>query len=436
MSTHSFRKGKSYERGIFWEPSTFSTTDPELNKLRRRQTGGAYSMSTIRALEDAVIENGALSLIQAWDKRIAESRTKFEDCAMVNYFYGFHGIAFDIIGVLGFGSTFNIIRNGDSTIIDNLRKLTNLVGIKSICPALVRLKWFFRDLYSAMEYMKSLAYNAQLQRRKEYESSDKKHYSDILQKLIEAHDPSTGEKLSSTCMIAEILLLLVAGTDTSSNTLSYTLMRLLHCPTILERLQREIRMEFPDTSAPIRFVEARERLPFLTAVLLESMRMDPAVAGYLPRTVPDEGAVLLNKYQIPGGSEIILSLAACHHSKDVWEYPERFNPERFMGKQGELRAKDVLVFGYGVRMCLGRNLAWMELYTVMANILRKYRIELPLNAPYGPHRLSSNMDAVGEPEHIPTKAFITSSPVDPRRNCRILISDATDSVVPVVSFEP
>ncbi|KAJ2801213.1 hypothetical protein H4R20_003765 [Coemansia guatemalensis] len=383
-------------------------------------------MPALRALEDAVLDNGALSLMEAWDKRIAESRARSENSAMVNYFYGFHGIAFDIIGVLGFGSSFNITKSGDWTLIHTLRKMSNLVGIKSISPALARLKWLFRDMYSALDYMRNLAHNAQQQRRKEYESSDRKPHDDILQRLIEAHDPSTGEKISSTCMVGEILLLLVAGTDTSSNTLSYTLMRLLHCPNILKRLQQEIRQEFPDISTPIRFGEAREKLPYLTAVLLESMRIDSAVAGYLPRIVPDEGTVLLNKYQIPGSTEILLSLAACHHNKDVWEHAECFDPERFMGEQGELRARDVLVFGYGVRMCLGKNLAWMELYTVMANILRKYNIELPPDATYGPHRLSSNPDAFGEPEHIPIKVLITSTPVDPKRNCRILISEATE----------
>ncbi|PIA17156.1 cytochrome P450 [Coemansia reversa NRRL 1564] len=424
MSTHNFPKGKSYERGLFWAPSTFSTTDPELNKLRRRQTGVVYSMPAMRAFEDAVIENGALSLIEAWDNNIAESREK-SDQALVNYFYDFHGIAFDIIGALGFGCNFNIVRGGDWTIIDKIHKLTNLISIKSISPAIARLKWLFKDLYSALDYMMSLADNAQIQRRKDNKSGCQKPHVDILQKLIEAHDPSTGEKLSDTCMIAEILLLLVAGTDTSSNTLSYTLIHLLNHPNILERLQREIRQEFPDISTPIRFAEAREKLPYLTAVFLESMRVNSAVAGYLPRRVPDEGTVLLNKYQIPGGSEIILSLAACHHDKNVWERAEYFDPERFMdNKQGEIRAKNVLVFGHGVRMCLGRNLAWMELYTIMANILRKYKIELPSNSPYGPHRLSNNLDAVGEPENIPSKVFITSTPIDPRRNCRILISNA------------
>ncbi|KAJ2748912.1 hypothetical protein IWQ56_007342, partial [Coemansia nantahalensis] len=97
----------------------------------------------------------------------------------------------------------------------------------------------------------------------------------------------------------------------------------------------------------------------------------------------------------------------------TWERPLEFDPERFMGADGAARAKDVLAFSSGVRICLGRNLAWIELYTTLANVLRRFTFELPADAPYGPHRRA-----------IPGASFVTFGPDDPRANCRVCIVPA------------
>ncbi|KAJ2428257.1 hypothetical protein GGF41_001430, partial [Coemansia sp. RSA 2531] len=185
------------------------------------------------------------------------------------------------------------------------------------------------------------------------------------------------------------------------------------------RLRDDIRREFPDHSAPIHYEEARTRLPYLTAVINESMRVSPIAAGYFPCRLPMDGSgATICGYYIPHDTaEICLGIAAAHRSNDVWPDPCRFDPERFMGADAESNWKNILAFSSGVRMCIGRNLAWVEMYTTLANLLRRYDFKLPDNAPYGPHRLLN-----GIPEAIPGIAFITSGPKDPKANYQVEIS--------------
>ncbi|KAJ2334190.1 hypothetical protein GGI00_001969, partial [Coemansia sp. RSA 2681] len=434
LATHSFRKGANYERSLFLMPTTFSTTDPELNRIRRRQLGSLYSMPSIRSMEDLILEHGVLSLIKSWDKALVAAAGGSaatppppplpNSSVTVNYHYGFHGIGFDVIGILGFGQSFNVLSQGDTTMTDAVHKMLSLLAMTGRLPIIRRMRWAFPSLFGAKDYITTIVTRAIETRKALVEETGKPPRIDLLQKLIDARDPASGQVIDMPSLISETALLLVAGTDTTSNTMSWTLMHLMHYPNVYKRLRDDIRREFPDHSAPIRYEEARRHLPYLTAVISESMRLSPTVAGYLPRRLPpteDGGGSDICGYYIPtGAAEICLGFAASHRSSNTWlDDPCRFDPERFMGSDAEANTKNVLAFSSGARMCIGRNLAWVELYTTLANILRRYDFKLPVNAPYGPHRMCN-----GVPEEIPGAAFVTCGPKDPKSNCQVEISAA------------
>ncbi|KAJ2453003.1 hypothetical protein EV183_000011 [Coemansia sp. RSA 2336] len=406
LATHKFVKGKHYEQGLFLPPTIFSTTSPEHNRKRRRQMGATYTMSSMQQLQDKIIEVGVQALMSEWDRQINQQP--------VNYFYGFHSIAVDIIGALGFGESFGVLKQNDRRIIDGLHKTVKLVVMRSCLGLLGRFPWLARSLNRGRLYVTRVAEASIAKRQSLHEKP-----VDILQKLIDARDPVTHENIRGPHLTSEITLLLVAGTDTTSNTLSWTLMHLLHHPDVLCRLQGDIREAFPDASQIIRFEQAR-RLPYLTAVIYESMRLHPAVSGYLTRVVPQPGTTLGSWY-VPHLTEVCISFAACHRDPGQWRNPHVFDPLRFMGPDAEQNKRNVMAFSSGVRMCIGRNLAWIELYTVLANVLRRYRFSLPEDSPYGPHRLCR---ASGAPESIPGLAFTTFGPENPSHNCRVSIAFA------------
>ncbi|KAJ2815684.1 hypothetical protein IWW50_006753, partial [Coemansia erecta] len=249
-----------FERGLFLPSTTFSTADPERNKTRRRQMGSTYSMPTVRLLEDSVIENGAVALIAEWDKQIESCQRMGRPQAAVNYFYGFHSVAVDIIGALGFGRSFNIAQTGNWRIIDDLHKLLMIVVMRSCFPLLGRFPWIAKPLNDGRLHVTRVAEEA-IAKRKAEDSKNAGGHIDILQRFIDARDPSTGGRIEGPDLTSEIILLLIAGTDTSSNTLAWTMMHLLNHPDILHRLQQDIRQAFPDTATPIRYEQARERVP-------------------------------------------------------------------------------------------------------------------------------------------------------------------------------
>ncbi|KAJ2761961.1 hypothetical protein H4S06_000926 [Coemansia sp. BCRC 34490] len=288
-------------------------------------------------------------------------------------------------------------------------------------PSGTYLQRLFDDLYSSRQYLSYTVRNAIGRRKQENTEaaalSDSQHGNanhDILQKFLDARDPLTGESLDTDSLESEAFVLLAGGTDTVSNTLSWAITCLLGCPETYQRLKRDIRTAFPDKSTVIHFDEAKAKLPYLTAVIYETMRLHPAVAGYIPRCVPEQGADILDgKYFLPKGTEIGISLFACNRNKAVWENPTDFDPDRFMGPDSDERIKDIMTFSSGVRMCLGRHIAIAVLHSTLANLILRYDFKQPACKD---KRL---YDSVGK---VPGKSFFTYRVENPKKDCQVIVS--------------
>ncbi|KAJ2856939.1 hypothetical protein GGI22_003651 [Coemansia erecta] len=410
LSTHDFPKGSLYENMVL-PATTIVTTDPELNKTRRRQLGNQYSLPCVRSYEDKILEHGVISLMSLWDSRMKSSPSGQNKQANVNFYFEFHSMSFDIISVLGFGKSFDILHTGDTTMIERVRKTNSIEVIQSSLPFGNYTHKLFRDLNSARRDLRSFSKATVLARKHERSTS----HVDILQRLVDARDPFSGKNIDIESLTDEVLLLLIVGTDTTSNTLSWTTFYLLYYPSVYERVKREVRSAFIDKDTIIGYDMARARLPYLTAVIYESMRLHTIVSGYLPRRVPGTGAHIMNgKYYLPESTEVCISLYACHRNGRIWENPNRFDPERFMGPDSEDRIRDVLAFSSGVRICVGRTLALVELFTTLANLIHKYDFSLPVDI----------VDRYSSVEDIPGEVFFNYAPQIPRRDCWMVVSPA------------
>jgi hypothetical protein len=82
----------------------------------------------------------------------------------------------------------------------------------------------------------------------------------------------------------------------------------------------------------------------------------------------------------------------------------------------------LFTFSYGPRNCIGRNLAWVEMLTIVANVLKDYDIALSPDCEWRPE----NVDEKGNPKLLPAKCFIASFPSNPERDCRMMISRRRD----------
>ncbi|KAI0265866.1 putative P450 monooxygenase [Gloeopeniophorella convolvens] len=188
----------------------------------------------------------------------------------------------------------------------------------------------------------------------------------------------------------EAELLFTAGSHTVAATLTIGVHYLLRDPAAKQRLVDEVREAWPVLAEPPSF-EVLERLPFLTAVIKESLRIAPAVPSALPRIVPPSGATIAGVV-VPGGVIVGQSALFVSFSEKIFPQPHDFLPERWLGPDAKSLENWLVAFSKGPRSCLGINLAYCELYFAFAYLFRRVDVQLdktkPSDLSYAEHFVS------------------------------------------------
>ncbi len=198
---------------------------------------------------------------------------------------------------------------------------------------------------------------ADARRRAETEGLDGR--TDILSLLLAARDEA-GEPMSDVELRDELLTLVLAGHETTANSLAWTFERLLRNPAAYDRLREELRSDGEDAAA------------YVEATIHETMRNRPVVPITGRRVqVPWQ----LGEWRLPENSHILVSVMLLHHREDVYPDPFSFRPERFLGvKPGTYTW---VPFGGGIRRCLGATLAMAEQRVVLRAIARRTDMMAP-----------------------------------------------------------
>ncbi|KAJ8079332.1 hypothetical protein PM082_021834 [Marasmius tenuissimus] len=165
-----------------------------------------------------------------------------------------------------------------------------------------------------------------------------------------------------------------AGTDTVGNACLFGTFHLLNDRVVLGTLRKELDEAWVDREDPMPF-ERLEKLPYLTAVIKESLRLSHGVPGPLPRIVNRPDTVILG-CSIPHGTVVSSAAYFSHMNPTIFSDPHKFVPERWIGSDSRDLEKHLVAFSKGPRMCLGVNLAWCELYLIMGNVFRKLDMEI------------------------------------------------------------
>jgi cytochrome P450 len=191
---------------------------------------------------------------------------------------------------------------------------------------------------------------AEIARRREEDSSG---HNDVLSLLLEARD-AAGDPLSDRELRDQLLTMLVSGHETTATALAWAFERILRHPDVLERIRAEL---------------AEGETTYLDAAIKETLRLRP--------TVPITARKLSVPYEVdgnvyPAGTVLMPSIFLLHHNPEIYDAPEEFRPERFLGTQPPPYA--YIPFGGGVRRCLGAGFALAEMRAVMATVLT--RVEL------------------------------------------------------------
>ena len=199
---------------------------------------------------------------------------------------------------------------------------------------------------------------------------------DILSLLMSARD-EVGQPMTDQELRDELMTLLFAGHETTATALSWALYWIHKLPTVREKLLQEL-ATLSDAPDPLDIF----RLPYLTALCNETLRIHPVAMLTFARVVQEPIALLGHHLDV--GNMVVGCIYLVHQRDDLYPNPKQFRPERFLDRQ--FTPYEFMPFGGGARRCIGEALAMFEMKLVLATILSRYELSLASTQPEYPRR--------------------------------------------------
>lgn len=197
-----------------------------------------------------------------------------------------------------------------------------------------------------------------------------KNHDDLLQMLLDARYED-GSAMTNNQLIDEILILFVAGHETTANALTFILTLLAQHKDVLTKVETEVEQVSQKTNDALQSISS---LPYLTSCINEALRLYP------PAWITDRVAIedlQLQEYYIKKGTMIGISIYELHRNSENWENPNQFIPERFIDNPKLLKSDAYMPFGAGPRLCIGNNFAMFEMILTVYETLKRFNISTP-----------------------------------------------------------
>ncbi|KAI2622619.1 bifunctional P-450:NADPH-P450 reductase [Xylaria nigripes] len=196
--------------------------------------------------------------------------------------------------------------------------------------------------------------------------SDRK---DLLNAMLNGRDSKTGKKISDESIIDNLITFLIAGHETTSGTLSFAFYRLLKNPEKYQKAQKEV--DDVVGKGPIN-VDHLSKLPYVTAILREALRLDSPINIY--GVVSQADQLLAGQYPVTKGEQCAFFLSRAHLDPEVWgDDALEFKPERMLDEHFNKLPKNAWKpFGNGARACIGRPFAMQEAILAIALLLQNF----------------------------------------------------------------
>ncbi|KAI6267967.1 hypothetical protein MCOR27_010367 [Pyricularia oryzae] len=394
-------KGLFYGSGALGPPHLFTTLDGDQHKELRKAIGGPhYTIGTLKNHWEPRFDDLILTALEKWTEKSERGET-IQLCDKVAEF------AADVMTMVSFSEPWGFVRNDrdERELLKRWRDSLPYFGFVN------RFRWF-RDVVMksswGVYFLPSSSDNTgmgffmrEADRQvtiREYRMKNEQYSQecpDFLQHCLEAR---IGTKpLSPVQKRAHITLLFQAGADTTGTALGCTFRFLVTNPDVMSRCQAEIDAadQAGKLSSPIvQYEETRTHLPLVVACIRESLRLHPPAPTLFPRIVPRAGGDGLGAKKtsssggfktigdvvLPPGFEITTHPYVVQRDPVLYAPdPEVFRPERWLEaspeKLSEMEAGQ-FTFGVGPRVCLGKDVAYMELYKLIPQVLRTFDMDL------------------------------------------------------------
>ncbi|KXH42947.1 cytochrome P450 [Colletotrichum simmondsii] len=349
--------------------NVFSQTDNEKHEKRRKQMAPGYSGRENLDLEPTIDQRleELLGLIRSKYLSTDGKVTPMDLAKKIQYF------TLDVISSVGLGKAFGMLRT-DSDVDDYLKSTEEglsaisvacAIGISWMAQSPIIGKFIAPSPTDKNGFGKMIAACFRYVDERTEKPTDER--SDMLASFI--RHGLNGDELKT-----EALEQIIAGSDTTAAAIRGTLLQVMTNPRVYAKLQHEIDEAVRAGNAPklgegIISLGQAKKLPYLQAVIRESLRIRPPVLNIFSRDVPPGGDAIDVKgetYLLPGGVCVGYSGSAMHRSQATYGIDSKaFRPERWFETDSDKLASMIqtndLIFGHGKFMCLGRPVAQMEL---------------------------------------------------------------------------
>lgn len=198
---------------------------------------------------------------------------------------------------------------------------------------------------------------------------------DLLEMYLQATDKQ-GKGFSDKELLDELMTLIVAGFETSANTLNWVWYLIAGHPEVEARLIAEAREHLPNVSAVN--AEALAAMHYTQQVLEEALRLYPPVWLFTRRSHADDA---LDEYDVPPDTDIYLSPFVMHRSERYWPDPEKFDPDRFKASDRANKDRPYFPFSLGPRRCLGEYFSFLEMKVHLGLLLPRFHLALADETP-------------------------------------------------------
>ena len=188
--------------------------------------------------------------------------------------------------------------------------------------------------------------------------------NDVLSLMMAVRDEN-GESMTDEELKDEMISILFAGHETTATALSWAFYQIYQNPDVIEKLQLELK-SLGENPNPLETA----KLPYLSAVCQETLRMYPVLPVLFPRIA--KSPIKIAGIEFDAETIFMPSLYLVHYREDLYPDPEQFKPQRFLEKQ--YSPSEYFPFGGGSRRCLGYALALLEMKLVIATVISKYQL--------------------------------------------------------------
>ena len=282
-------------------------------------------------------------------------------------------VALDTIGICGFNYRFNSFYREEYHPFINA--LTNTLETCMMQRGLPFEQQILKKRLAAMEkdvaYMNKLVDDIIAERRSRGGARAEK---DLLNYMLDGVDKVTGESLSDENIRYQINTFLIAGHETTSGLMSFTLHFLMNHPEVLEKAYAEVDQVLGRDVSVQPTLKQVNQLTYVNQILLEALRLWPTAPAF--SVYPYEDEVIGGKYKLKKGTFTTVLSLMLHRDKTVWgDDPESFNPDNFHRDAVASRPVNAYKpFGNGQRACIGRQFAMQEAVLVIGMILQRFEL--------------------------------------------------------------